>query len=274
MVIVKKIFYNINNYSIFRSIYTSSPINKVYPINSIKYYSDCDVEKKSIFAYSRTQRNTGVIYCWVNNLNMKCYVGSSTDLTTRLYKYYSIKQLYKSKSAIYSALLKYGYSNFSLHILEYCSKNECIKREQHYIDLYKPEYNILKKAGSSHGFKHNESTLKLLRETRVTKETRKNLSLAASKRSFSDKEKEKLSNIRLGIKLPLFTRTKISVTATKLWGVAVDVEDIESGITEQFTSLTFAANSIKVSRTAVKKALLSGRFIKNRWKVTYTEKKI
>ena len=164
MVIVKKIFNNINNYSISGSLSTSGLLNKIYLINSIKSYSDCDAEKKSILAYSGTQRNKGIIYCWLNNVNMKCYVGSSTNLNTRLYKYYSIKQLYKSKSAIFSALLKYGYSNFSLHILEHCSKDECIKREQHYIDLYKPEYNLLKKAGSSQGFKHNESTLKLLRE--------------------------------------------------------------------------------------------------------------
>jgi len=36
-------------------------------------------------------------------------------------------------SAIYSALLKYGYSNFSLDILEYCEIDALIEREQYYI---------------------------------------------------------------------------------------------------------------------------------------------
>ena len=54
------------------------------------------------------------------------------------------------------ALLKEGYSSFSLYILEYCDKNNVVKREQYYIDLLNPEYNILKIAGSSLGFKHSK----------------------------------------------------------------------------------------------------------------------
>jgi hypothetical protein len=33
-----------------------------------------------------------------------------------------------------------------------------ISREQYYIDLLNPEYNILKKAGFVLGFKHSEAT--------------------------------------------------------------------------------------------------------------------
>lgn len=50
---------------------------------------------------------------------------------------------------IYFALLKYGYSSFKLEILEYCDSKVLISREQKYLDLFKPEYNILDKAGSS-----------------------------------------------------------------------------------------------------------------------------
>lgn len=60
---------------------------------------------------------------------------------------------------VYSSLLKNGYSNFSFEILEYCEKSLAIKREQYYIDLYKPEYNILKTAGSRLGSKHSEETI-------------------------------------------------------------------------------------------------------------------
>ena len=58
---------------------------------------------------------------------------------------------------LHRALLKYGYSNFSLDIIEYCEPNVKISREQYYIDLLKYEYNILKKAGSNLGFKHSEA---------------------------------------------------------------------------------------------------------------------
>lgn len=55
---------------------------------------------------------------------------------------------------ICKALLKYGYSNFSISILEYYDSNNRLVREQYYIDLLQPEYNILKKAGSSVGYLH------------------------------------------------------------------------------------------------------------------------
>ncbi len=56
---------------------------------------------------------------------------------------------------IYRALLKYGYSKFTIEILEYCDTKDLLNREQYYIDLLKPEYNILQKADSSLGFKHS-----------------------------------------------------------------------------------------------------------------------
>lgn len=61
------------------------------------------------------------------------------------------------------ALLKYGYSKFSLEILEYCDPENCVEREQYYLDLFPSNYNSLSKAGSSLGFKHSEDTLAKLR---------------------------------------------------------------------------------------------------------------
>lgn len=58
-------------------------------------------------------------------------------------------------SIVYSALLKYGYSNFSLYILEYCNPSDVAEREQYYFNLLNPDYNILKKSSSSIGFKHS-----------------------------------------------------------------------------------------------------------------------
>lgn len=52
---------------------------------------------------------------------------------------------------IYSSLLKNGHSNFKLEIIEYCELSVLIEREQYYIDLLNPEYNILKTAGSLMG---------------------------------------------------------------------------------------------------------------------------
>jgi len=83
----------------------------------------------------------------------------------RLLQYFNTKfLLYKTlvekrNSVIYNSILKNGYSNFTLQILEYCRADNCIDKEQYYIDLLKPEYNLLPKAGSWFGFKHTEESL-------------------------------------------------------------------------------------------------------------------
>lgn len=48
--------------------------------------------------------------------------------------------------------------DISLEILEYCDPKDVIKREQHYLNLLEPKYNILLTAGSSYGYKHTEET--------------------------------------------------------------------------------------------------------------------
>lgn len=64
-------------------------------------------------------------------------------------EYYNVNRMLNEKSMpICQALLKYGYQSFSLTILEFCEIDSLISREKHYLDLYSPEYNILKTPGS------------------------------------------------------------------------------------------------------------------------------
>jgi len=67
-----------------------------------------------------------------------------------------------SISIIYSALLSHDYENFTLDILEYCDGSILIEREQYYIDLLDPKYNILKAANSRIGSKHSVKTRALM----------------------------------------------------------------------------------------------------------------
>ena len=99
-------------------------------------------------------------------MNSKSYVGSSVNLGRRIQYYYSFRHITdpKYKMLIHKALLKYGYSNFKLEILEYCEPLVVLNREQFYLDLLKPEYNILKVAGSRLGYKHTEETKAKIRE--------------------------------------------------------------------------------------------------------------
>jgi group I intron endonuclease len=89
------------------------------------------------------------------------------NLTRRFKEYFSSnflsKEILKNNSIVYKALLKYGYSNFTLEIIEYCDKMSVIKKEQYYLDLLKPSYNICMIAGSSLGRITSDDTRAKLR---------------------------------------------------------------------------------------------------------------
>jgi len=126
------------------------------PNPSVKVYNNADMQKKQILLENKEKSG---VYRWTNIVSGKTYVGSSVNLSRRLFNYYNAVYLIRQDSmAINRALLKYGYSNFTLEIIEYCEPSDVIDREQFYLDKFKPEYNILTKAGSSLGYQHSEET--------------------------------------------------------------------------------------------------------------------
>lgn len=142
--------------------------NKVSPV---VIYPNADLNKSKIIV---DNRNKVGIYRWVNSINNKTYVGSSTNLSERFLDYYQSRVLLKNKTPIHNALLKYGYSNFSLEILEYCKREQAISKEQYYFYLLKPKYNILKIAGSSLGYSHREDTIERMKTLHLLDQEVKN----------------------------------------------------------------------------------------------------
>lgn len=86
-------------------------------------------------------------------------------------------------------MIKYGYAKFSLEVLEYCPVENILEREQYYLDLLKPKYNILKTAGSTLGYKHSEETIAKFKLRRHTEDT---LEKFRSK-TFSEETRAKIS---------------------------------------------------------------------------------
>lgn len=142
--------------------------NNNMPFVPIVSYSNGDTYKKDVLKENREK--TG-IYRWTHLKSGKSYIGSAIDLSCRLKNYYIIsyleREIKKNNSIIYRGLLKHGYSSFRLDILEYCEPIVLIEREQYYLDLLKPEYNILKYAGSVAGLKHTEASIELIRASNL-----------------------------------------------------------------------------------------------------------
>jgi hypothetical protein len=126
----------------------------------IKIYPDADLQKKQITLENKAKSG---IYRWTNKENGNFYVGSSTNLGRRFRNYFDKsclkRELKKGNSIINNSLLKNDYSNFSLEILEYCEPSNCLEREQYYIDLLKPKYNLsLTARAPMTGRNHSELT--------------------------------------------------------------------------------------------------------------------
>ena len=102
-----------------------------------------------------------------------------------MYTYYSLRALAKSNRPVDRALLKYGFSQFSLYILEYCTVENVLDREQYYLDKIKPEYNIAEKAGSTLGYKHTEVSLAKMRNFVLSDEVRKRKASSTAKACFA-----------------------------------------------------------------------------------------
>jgi excinuclease UvrABC nuclease subunit len=136
---------------VFIRTYTTLPNNKI-----ARFYEDAFNMRKSNLNENKGKSG---IYMLTKKLTNDIYIGQSKDISKRFMNYFNFSYLISRKNYIISrALIKYGYSNFSLTILEYCDKFDLLLREQYYFDKFNPQYNILKIAGSSRGFKHSEET--------------------------------------------------------------------------------------------------------------------
>jgi group I intron endonuclease len=138
--------------------------------------------------------------------------------------------------AICRALIKYGNSNFSLEILEYCDSKDCLKREQYYIDLLKPKYNILKIAGSRIGKKHSQ-------------ETRDKISAALLGRIISNETRAKI----LGEKNPMFGKARPEGSGSP--SKKISVCDLLNNETIIYESITSAAKFLNISKSVISKFL-------------------
>lgn len=250
-------------------------------LTPVKTYEDAGSLKKLILA-----ENGGLsgVYRWVNNKTKKTYVGSGKDLKIRINCYYSLNMLKKEKRPICNALLKYGHNYFTLEILEYCPISKLIEREQYYLDLLKPEYNIAMIAYSTLGYKHSAETiallkkkmtpevLELLKQKKISPEHKEILSLTHKGKVVSEETRKKLAiaTTRHRKKNPLSAEALANIKAktTEREGVAVTVLNTETNETWGFTNQTEAGEFIGVTRQAVYNAIKRGKPIKGIYLIT------
>jgi group I intron endonuclease len=186
------------------------------------------------------------------------------------------------------ALIKNGYSNFSLEILEYCDIADLTEREQYYLDKFNPKYNTLKIAGSSSGYKHTEDTKekisKSLKGVYVkeksalfgrthTEETKANMALKKYKennplfgKTHSDKTKELMRQKALGRKH--YEETLLKFSSSRGYPVYIYEKCDSEGfkLIGSFVSIRRAAKFLEISSNTVRLYINSGNIFKDRYK--------
>lgn len=177
-------------------------------------------------------KKTG-IYKIVNLITEKVYVGSAVDIDDRWYKH---KKLLVSKKhhspKLQNSVDKHGLENFLFEIIEECSKEVLIEKEQYWIDKlcsYKDGYNVCPKAGSSLGRVFSEKTKEKIRKKakgnkrrlgiKHSNEAKLKIGEKSKNKSISEETKNKISLTLKGRKHSEETKNKISksVTGNQNW---------------------------------------------------------
>lgn len=249
---------------LFSSIYLLSHLyfssKESSDVSSTVSYDNADTQKEIIY---RDNRGKTGVYRWTNLLNGNSYVGSSVNLAKRFTLYYSLTYLQKQakNSIICRALLKNGHSNFSLDILEYCEPKVVIEREQYYIDTLKPEYNILKRAGSTLGYKHTEETLAKLRGRVFSPETIEKM----KNKVFTEEHRK---NLGIAMKAAV---SEFNV-ATK--GVKVVVFNTETKTLVEYLSIRSAANALGAHMETIRRCIKANKLYMGKYSIYIKEKRI
>jgi group I intron endonuclease len=251
-----------------------------------KVYEDAESMRKVII---KENKGKSGIYMFTNKITGDTYVGQSINLSNRFKHYFSISYLQsKDGLRISRAILKYGYSNFSITIVEYCNVSNLLEREQYYFHKFEPQYNILKIAGSSLGFNHSEET-----KAKISKSLKGiyvNEKSALFGRSHEEETKVLMSLKKAGVNNPLFGKIhsentknlmrekalgrKHSIeTKLKMSSVSGNMVNIYEKCSSEgfmligtFVSARRAANFLNMSGTTVIKYMNSGAIYKDRYK--------
>ena len=173
-------------------------------INQVKVYEDAYDMRKDIL---KENKGKSGIYMLTNKLTNDIYIGQSVDISKRFRNYFNLNYIKSKGSFIISrALIKYGYSNFSVTILEYCDKSDLIIREQYYFNKLNSQYNILKIPGSYRDFKHSEET-----KTKISKSLKgiyKKEKSALFGRTHTEETRKLMSLKKARNNNPLFGKTQ------------------------------------------------------------------
>jgi group I intron endonuclease len=191
--------------------------------------------------------NSGV-YGFLSKTTGKLYIGSSINLNIRFDNH--LKGL-RSNIKLQNAINKYNLQDFIFVVFEYCEAEILVSREQFYIDILKPEFNILKIAGSSLGYKHTEKSLAKMRKMQES----------------IDKS---------GENNPMFGKIRIHSTETKvkisvIQGTSIFVYDSNGLLVNTFNSARKAAEYFGSNHQIILRYARNNKLFQDKWYLSFSK---
>ena len=165
------------------------------------------------------------IYMILNKINRKCYVGSSKDIINRWSQHKN--KLLKEKHInqyLQNAFNKYGLNNFEFWIIEECSEEDLLVREQYWMDFHvcydhKYGYNICSKSDrpvmpqerrEKVAAQRRNKTLEEFFGVEKAKEMKEKMSKSQKNRFRTKDEKKRISQLQKGKKRTQEHKNKLS----------------------------------------------------------------
>lgn len=157
--------------------------------------------------------NSG-IYQIMNKKNFRIYIGSAVNLEKRWNKHKNCLQkgIHENRY-LQNAWILYGESVFEFSEIEFVEKEDLIQREQYYLDLLNPEYNICKIAGNTLGQKPT-----LGKHWNLSEKTKKKISEAISGKNhpYFGKKRPEHSVAMKGENNPMYNKHQSEKTVQKI----------------------------------------------------------
>jgi group I intron endonuclease len=215
------------------------------------------------------------VYIIKNKINNKFYIGSSINIKKRFREHLSsLRNNSHHSKYLQNAFNKHKENNFTFEILEECDSEFLILREQYFIDILSPVYNMAKIAGNTLGLKRTEDTKKKLSKShkgqipwnkgvKATEESKIKQSKTMKGRvsgargiKWSKKSRKKLSDSKKNVTLSEEHKQNLSKKTYEY--------DLQGNFIKEHNSVSSAAKSVDSLHVNLVRAMKKNKPFKNR----------
>ena len=242
---------------------------KLNPVFIYEDLSDQNVKSKVL----NDTRGLSGIYLILNKVTLDYYIGSAS--TGRFHARFSNHLFnFHGSKVVKNAVKKHGVSSFAFLVLELFpeivnkeNNKKLLDLEDFYLKSLLPNYNILTEAGSSFGYKHNETT-RLNMKTNYSEERRLAIGSLNKGKSFSPSTIEAMKQSALNRIKPIYSEEGIQ--NMKKNSKAILVYNMDFTVYGEFPSIIEASKSLGCSQKTIYRALQTQKkILRRRWIVKY-----